>query len=427
MKKELSAILLAAGATLFALGLLCFAVLFGGLRGMQQSQAQIATFAAAPQTEPFTNTSADEPPDVPAAPEPRYALAAVTAPEGFVLKSYSQYWDEAQLHLLREELLKNRHGPELETLNEVRVMAQGDYTAAAKHTSDVKVVDFQLKFGALPPEFTFPINLDISNITLYGDDNRTVESMARALSHEYGHLYTFYYMLDGTAPMAKTAYANLRGCAENGLIADDNRADYWSNHYQYLVEVAAEDYVQLMGSPTTRTVTDYPDIWQSLSGAVYPEGVAAANLLPQENLMLPLAAEVPGLADYFYSFLGEPPPAPVAERQEIKLQIAPATAGYNLMVGYRSFTRYTITFDMPYEDAIYTVGCYDPDAYMVYPVKTVHTGQQGTATVGTVTADTGGYILTQSDNIATGTKVFFVVAQLPDGTYYLSDRLEYTF
>ena len=432
MKKELPAILLAGGAALFVAGGVAGAILFAGLFGMQQSRAAVRAFSAQRPAVCFENQTADEKPDVSDAADKGGALYSIVAPEGFSLKSYSKYWDEAQLQLLYEELKQNKHGPELETLNEICVYAQAADNIAAMHTSDVKAVAFMLNFGALPPDFAFDVTLDVSNIALYGGDKiTTVAGMARSLSHEYGHLYTLYYMLDEDAALGGTEYAALREWRANGLITTTRAANYGDEHYRYLVEVAAEDYVQLMGSPATRTVTDFPDVRGVLAGAVYPELYAlnteAANLMPQENLMIPLATEVPGLADYFYSFLNEAPPAPAQGRQDISLQIQQGATGFDLTGGYRSFVYYTLTWNTPYEDAIYTVGCYDPDDYMVYPVKTVYTGQQAVATVGTATADDGAYVYWQSDGLDSGTKVFFVVAQLPDGTCYLSDRLEYTF
>ncbi len=432
MKKELPAILLAGGAALFVAGLAAGAILFAGLFGMQQSRAAVQSFSELRPAVRFTNKTADEKPDVSAPADKGDALYSIAAPEGFSLKSYSEYWNEAQLQLLYEELKQNKHGPEIETLNEICVYAEADNDTAATHTSDVKAMEFMLNFGALPPDFAFDITLDISNIALYGGDEIiTVGGMARSLSHEYGHLYTLYYMLDEDAALGGTEYAALREWQANGLITTRQAANYWDEHYKYLIEVAADDYVQLMGSPATRTVTDFPDVRGMLAGATYPQLYAvnteAANLMPQENLMIPLAAEVPGLAEYFYGFLNETPPAPVEQRQDITLQIAQGAASFDLTEGYRTFVHYTLTWNTPYEDAIYTVGCYDPDGYMVYPVKTVYTGQQAVATVGTATADAGAYVYWQSDGLDSGTKVFFVVAQLPDGTCYLSDRLEYTF
>ena len=200
--------------------------------------------------------------------------------------------------------------------------------------------------------------------------------------------------------------------------------------FRYLLEIAAEDYVQLMGSPTTRQIVDFVDVQQVLNGAEQSGSILTArNAFPQENMMLPLANDVPGLKDYFYSFIDTPPRTPIEEKQEITLQIRKNPVQYELTDGQRTFVHYVITWDAPYQSAVYTLICFDPENYSGWgtAIKTVHPGQSTSAVIGEYVIEQGNQVLSIDDNNARGVKVFLVVAVLPDGTYHLSELLEYEF
>jgi hypothetical protein len=47
--------------------------------------------------------------------------------------------------------------------------------------------------------------------------------------------------------------------------------------------------------------------------------------------------------------------------------------------------------------------------------------------VGEYVVERGDHVESLDDGLASGTKVFFVVVMLPDGTFYFSEKLEYTF
>jgi hypothetical protein len=210
-----------------------------------------------------------------------------------------------------------------------------------------------------------------------------------------------------------------------------SEAEYMQEHYRVLFEVAAEDYVQLMGSPTTRQTTDFSDLRGQLNGRDYPELIRidlAVNAWPQANMTIPFASEVPGLAEYYYSFIDEDMPVPEQPKQEININIDRRSIGYDLVDGYKTFVHYILSWDTPYQDTIYTLVCFDPeDANSVIPIKTVYSGETATATIGTITSDRGEYINIFSDSLARGTKVFFVIAMLPDGNFYRSEQLQHVF
>jgi len=390
----------------------------------------------------FTNSAADADPYI-YVDHRDDALYIFETPEGFTMVSHSEAWDKEMLILLYHELLLNTHGEEINFLHEVIVHPheEEDGHALATFAQGTAVINFFIQFPALPENFTVLFPQDIGTINLYGGDiNTTIESMAHSLSHEYGHLFTFYHMfnaernegdLNENRSLSDTAYARLREAARFNLITSSSPGEtYLQDRFRYLFEIAAEDYVQLMGSPTTRQIVDFVDVRQIVNGAERPENMRGArNAFPQENLMIPLANDVPGLKEYFFSFIDAAPKVPVEEKQEIILQIKRNDIRFHLTTGYRTFTHYVITWNTPYENAIYTLVSYEPDNYTGWgiPIKTVHPGQNASAVVGEYVVEQGTQVVSLDDGLASGTKTFFVVAMLPDGTFYLSEKLEHTF
>ena len=120
---------------------------------------------------------------------------------------------------------------------------------------------------------------------------------------------------------------------------------------------------------------------------------------------------------------------PAEEKKEITLQIRRNPVEYNLVTGLRTFVHYSITWNAPYHNAVYTLVCYDPDNYEGWgiPIKTVRPGQTTSAVIGEYVIERGDQVASMDDGNAAGTKVFFVVALLPDGTFYISEKLEYQF
>lgn len=370
------------------------------------------------------------------------ALYFFKAPEGFTIISLSHAWNNEMLELLYEELKQNAHGEEIKKLNEIVVHPEDndEMNALATYSPGIATADFHLRFPAFPKDFkaAFPIYIGIINI--YGGDTKTtVESVAGSLSHEYGHHYTFYYMFDSEMRrldlLGTSEYAKLRESGKHDLITSVNTdEDYMEKRHRYLIEVAAEDYVILMGSPATRQAADYYDVKQILENPELTSvGIGERNAFPQENMSIPLAIDVPRLAEYYYSFIDEQPREPIEEKQDIIIDINKQTAQYDLMSGARVYTHYEITWNTPYKDTIYTLSCYDPFEYTGggTAIKTVRPGTRTmnsvSAIIGEYTIKKGNVVHSIDDEIAQGIKVFVVVAQLPDGTYYTSEPYEVNF
>ena len=438
-EKPLLFALAAASAALLATPILITALVLSPserkLERMQSDQAAVDVFVGTAEHAPFVNQAAQEAfsnerstlnPDT-------KALYTYRSPEGISFISRSAAWDENKLQALYRELLQNKHGKELWSLSEVIVYPQADPFAAATHQNKKQVNTFYLDFPALPKNYGFTLSRKAGVITLYDGDRRdTVASMASSLSHEYGHHYTFYHMFpeyDDESKLLESDYAALRGLDKDKVLID--RSDeqfYFDNHHWYLVELAAEDYVTLMGSPLSREIADFHDVQDYLngySGVVY----SARNDRVQENLMIPMASEKEGLADYFYRFLDEPAPD-LPPRRQIDITVQQGSKSYDLDSGYRTFVHYTLTWNKAYgDDAIYTLVSYCEDDYegTFYPIKTVRPGQEAVAYIGSVTAEGEQSVKVMEDHLASGTRTFVVTAVLPDGTMHKSDPLRYTF
>lgn len=442
MKKRSSAVVnLLAVCTAITLVMVCvFLYLFvtnaTGIKEKQASLAQMDAFFQQEITDGFVNSVAQEAIEAAKVKEEETVVEGqvFTAPEGFQIISTSAEWDVEKMELLYEELLQNKHGEELEYLSNIEILPEEDEKVTGYHTMEMGFSAITMNYPALPDDLTITFSRLSGSISLYGGDvNTEVADMALVLSHEYGHHYTFYYMFDEDS-ISNSEYAELRGVPEDKIYQPGpTGADYMNQHHWTLCEIAANDYVTLMGSPTTRQIMECYDVKQILNGKPetdYSLQNSCINISPQENLMLPLAYEISGLSDYYYSFIDEAAPT-VSEKKEINLSVEVVSKGYDLVGGYRTFKGYKIKWDMPYEQdgAVYTLICYDPENYNEFklPIKTVHSGEEGSAMVGTVVAEHSTSISYAFDGIDSGKKTFVVSVVLPDGTMYLSNRLEYDF
>jgi soluble lytic murein transglycosylase-like protein len=206
--------------------------------------------------------------------EDTYTLVAQYKGEksGVTFESYSSMWKTTdKLKQLEAELLKNKHGEELALLGKVVIIPNspagenvlGEYMANYKFTST-------------------NVSL-LSNRTIYlfgGNDNTTIASMAYTLSHEYGHHFSFYQLLNRENKMPGTwkssQYAASRGVQTTTSPAHDKP---FGEYIWALPEIMAEDYVQLFGSDT------------------------AIKESAQMNVELPTTFDVPTIQQYWNKFL----------------------------------------------------------------------------------------------------------------------------
>jgi len=403
------------------------------------SVAAIDAFLTSPPRDPYENTEAlsgfetkISESEIKPSGEGRDYLYTCRPTDTLVLLSQSQAWDESKLRALHAELLKNKHGEEMHYLSKIIVNAEADEEAVATHRGSQETEKFRLSFPALPARFSIGFQRDVGIITLYGGDiNATVESMAAGLSHEYGHHFTFYHMFNETN-MEESDYVRIRDIKNDRLrFARTSYSEYLENHEWYAMEIAAEDYVTLLGSPTTRQCFDFKDVRQRLAGEKQVEDHQwgqASNAFPQENLMIAYAPDVPGLSDYFHSFVEEEPEAgKTPERQPIDFTFKRGSRSFDLIGGRRTFVYYTVSWNTPYEGAVYTLICYDKEDYKPHPIKTARPGEKAEATIGCVTRASSKRVTWWDDGLPTGTKTFLVTAMFENGTILVSDPVDHTF
>jgi hypothetical protein len=191
---------------------------------------------------------------------------------GVTFESYSTMWKTTdKLKQLEAELLNNKHGDELALLGKVVIIPNsaggenvlGEYMANYRFTSTHVTL--------------------LSNRTIYlfnGNENTTIESMAYTLSHEYGHHFTFYHLLNIENKMPGTwktsLYAKSRNVQSSTSPAHDNT---FGEYIWALPEIMAEDYVQLFGSEN------------------------AIKNSAQMNVELPTPFDVPTFQEYWEEYL----------------------------------------------------------------------------------------------------------------------------
>ena len=192
--------------------------------------------------------------------------------ENVTFISYSEAWDEKNLESLCDELLLNTHGSEMDYLEQVLVYGEADEEALGTHESNYDSLEIPVAlFSMMPYGFSFSLPNTTSVLTLHnGDEFTTPEQMAATLSHEYGHHFTYYYFtLSGdTEKIENGEYFKLRYVDGLGIRYTDEEFEDWDeyleNHMRYLIEIAANDYVYLMGSPNTKRILEYYDTLDQL-------------------------------------------------------------------------------------------------------------------------------------------------------------------
>jgi hypothetical protein len=106
--------------------------------------------------------------------------------------------------------------------------------------------------------------------------------------------FTFFYFGDAfnSKDFKNSHYYKIRKLKDyrqvNGESSYEENIHRWS-----IFEIAAEDYKQLLGSPTGKRVTRFLDISQKVGRETYQPVNSAStldyNAIPQENWVIPLA------------------------------------------------------------------------------------------------------------------------------------------
>lgn len=359
--------------------------------------------------------------------------------DSITFKSYSKAWDEDKLKALCEELYKNVHGREIDYLESVTIRGESGDDVAGYHEEDTRVIEVPLRHaGTLGDNFVFDWYTETSKIVLYnGDKDTTVQSMARTLTHEYGHHFTFFYFGLEEDEIKESEYYKLRFIEDAGMrIKRNDYQTYMDYHQWYLIEIAANDYEYLMGSPTIRNNEKFYDAKERLKFSVRGDkkGKEAAsklykdcfNLDPHENVAIPLPDQVEGLAELFYQAIGMETPKYVdrrAEANKIKIDFSRRSdMGYHF---------YRIKWDKPWKDkdVIYTLAAYDENDDLLGGVKSIKGNETAKAYIGQVVyhSDNMYYYFPKGYWTDMDFVRFRVVVTFPDGTVVVSPPVDKRF
>jgi hypothetical protein len=215
------------------------------------------------------------------------------SPEGIRFESYSKHWDVAKLKELYALLMKNPHAEELRVLHAVRLKPEED---------EGKLGDFEgLYLWGFQGK---PRSMLMAVINLYyADKHTTPEEMSLVLGHEYGHIFTYYWMIkkENKLPSDPTSeWAKIRQLAGYPVRWHDNNLPY--EHFWQPEEIMADDYMVLFGAPEGKSKLFYKKEMGEYS-------IAYADMI--ENFIIPAAESIPELRVYWEEISGisvESPP-----------------------------------------------------------------------------------------------------------------------
>lgn len=370
-------------------------------------------------------------PGLPVSKENEYpsAVDVFKTPMGFAIVSYSQNWTGDSLKDIYDELTSNKHGKEMYAISEVNIypgesaLGSGSSVAGTHVTQQNSYSVFFHLPEIVPDSLQYLFNSTKSTIELYNmDEYDDVSQVARTISHEYGHHYTMYYFMQNDEAAKDSDYYRLRGV--NGFDHDvfyDIESEYYENHMWSLYELAAEDYVQLMGSPGAKQPREYLDVFDVLENykkykdyKAYADA-SVSNVYPQENIYIPLAYEVKGLRDYYLSFIGEK-----SDKEDLEHADFSLTMTEHDQYGY---AYYEITWDKTTTDpdSLYTLICYSENGDIFLPVRTVHGNETPVARVGTAVKLSGITLTTLKNGVTDEDRYFKLYVTWPDGRMQSSE------
>jgi len=297
-------------------------------------------------------------------------IATYTGENGVKIISYSNEWRYLyQLKAVYEELMKNGHGEEMAYLDAVYIFPEAKTGIASLYYDSYSKVGTEYVYN--PGRY-----IEIYN----GDELTEVKDIARILSHEYGHHFMFYYLVtEENIPKSKwinSNYAAVRGLKNYSQVTYLGDTQHTYSHKWDIAEILSDDYVQLYGSTLARSSRDYKDVTERIAAGTnqYYYYYNDFNLLPQENLELPLAADVNGLATYFYLLTG------IKTNQVYNMDVPePKLSEINNV--YKFYNEYVFEWNPVVSGSTGTVYEYtlvisdaNNNDYPI-PIRTVHTGE----------------------------------------------------
>ncbi|QMV41489.1 hypothetical protein [Cohnella cholangitidis] len=239
-------------------------------------------------------------------------VATYLSPEKIEFVSYSKKWNQKKLKALYVELMKNTHGEELRYLGKVVLspeekedelgVANMGYSWTEDDLSDIEMDE--------PTE-----------IILYDADNlSTVESLSTTLSHEYGHHFTYYWLIKKEHKLpsdSTTKWAAIRGIQNYPVLFTEDTSDPEYTHYWDPGEIMADDYMAMFGSPTAKL--SMVKSHQSQEGRGFYGEI--------ENESLPPATTLASVRSYWLKLSGIKDPLPLVFKEPKLTKIQAVESG----------------------------------------------------------------------------------------------------
>ncbi|GAX89988.1 hypothetical protein EFBL_1614 [Effusibacillus lacus] len=247
-------------------------------------------------------------------------VAVLETPEGITFESQSPAWDTGKLIRLYQDFLQNKRGEEMKVLSKVILSPERPGGEAGK---------VNLRFST--NRSGEPTQLDPGReIFLYhADDVTTIEGMASTLSHEYGHIFSFYWIIkkENKWPFEPdTGWAKLRNL--NAYPVEYRRFDYDYSHFWAPEEIMADEYAMLYGSPKGKRID------------IKEKKPFSFNIQDRiENQVIPSVETLPQIKQYWETLSGVPTGTPVLKAPEL-VSIKPDP----VRIGSFSHTKYVVEF-----------------------------------------------------------------------------------
>lgn len=345
-----------------------------------------------------------------------YSQKAAVTFGNLKIVSFSEQYDENYIKEIYNELINNFHSKEFDYLNAIYLYPDSPEGVAGNYYEDINIDE----------NGRYSIG-NKSYIELFNMDKRSPQDIAPVLAHEYGHHYTIcnmtLYENKYYSSWKDGEYGKIRSLYDYPVVYDASQEDY--SHAWDITEIAANDYVQLLGSENAKTSWEYKDSEQMvLGGEQYIYAPTYYNMRPQENYDIPLAADVGGLFQYLLTIGGYTGEAPhIAKKAEI-----------TSILSEDSFLnkKYTIFWDKAISGGNggfeYTVIMYPADfPFLSTGIKTVGDGDDMRAVFGTVTNQNDDGTMSAIMDYYIGKYVFCVYAKDEEGYIFSSEKFYYDF
>lgn len=342
------------------------------------------------------------------------------APNGLSIQSIASEWKGAKIKSVYEELLKNKHGVEIEYLKEILLKPGPSIDGKALGEYSDKSITLTAAVVFKPLIDSSYQNIKTCNYgyikLYYMNDYTDIKQVSRTLSHEYGHHYTnHHFFTKDNEKRESSEYYKIRGLGDYEDAKEYyNYDEYLKMHAWDIDEIAAEDYVQLLGSPTSRGVGEFMDIKEAL----YSDDMEYvcelenyhSNVLAQENPVIAMAEQIEGLEYYYNSFIDEKYVEEYIEYPLITIEAEKKRSSGK--------THYILTWnELQLEndsEVVYTVVCYDNEGQLYAPIKTVSGEEALSAVIGTPTRRKGSWIYWWNDGTMDEDRIVRVLAYIVD-------------